>query len=162
VVVMGVTGAGKTTVARALGLTLKLEYVDADALHSASNVTKMAAGHPLDDTDRGPWLEAVGRATVGRPHGVVVACSALKRRYRDALRHHAPGIFFVHLALPAAVLESRLASRPDHFMPPSLLPSQLDALEPLEAGEAGITVEATGPVDEIVATIVRHLPEQAA
>ena len=159
---MGVTGAGKTTIARALGLALNLEYLDADALHPSANVAKMAAGHPLDDSDRGPWLDAVGRATVGRPRGVVVACSALKRRYRDALRHHAPGIFFVHLALPETVLESRLASRPDHFMPRSLLPSQLDALEPLEAGEAGITVEATVPVDEIVATIVRHLPEQAA
>jgi gluconokinase len=159
VVVMGVTGAGKTTIAQALGLTLDLPYVDADDLHPPSNVTKMAAGQPLDDSDRGPWLESVGRAIAGRPDGVVVACSALKRRYRDALRQHAPGIFFVHLAPTQTVLESRLASRPGHFMPPSLLPSQFDALEPLELGEAGTTVEATGPVHEVVASIVRRLPD---
>ena len=158
---MGVTGSGKTTIARALGRTLDLAYVDADDLHPSSNVTKMAAGQPLDDTDRGPWLESVGRAIAGRADGVVVACSALKRRYRDALRQHAPGIFFVHLAPSQTVLESRLAERPDHFMPPSLLPSQFDALEPLEGGEAGVTIAETGPVDELVGAIVRRLPEQA-
>jgi carbohydrate kinase (thermoresistant glucokinase family) len=161
VVVMGVTGAGKTTIARALALTLDRAYVDADDLHPSSNVTKMAAGDPLDDTDRGPWLELVGRAIAGRPDGVVVACSALRRRYRDALRQHAPGVFFVHLAPSQTVLESRLAMRADHFMPPSLLPSQFDALEPLQVDEAGLTIDAPGSVDELVVAIVRRLPERA-
>jgi len=154
---MGVTGAGKTTVAQALALALDIAYVDADDLHPAANVRKMSAGVPLDDADRRPWLDLVGNSVAGRPEGVVVACSALKRRYRDALRAHAPALFFAHLAPSSAVLEARLETRPDHFMPQSLLKSQLDALEPLEADEAGITIETTGPVDELVSAIVARL-----
>ena len=157
---MGVTGAGKTTIAQALAAALDVAYIDADDLHPASNVGKMSAGVPLDDEDRRPWLELVGYAVAGRPQGAVVACSALKRRYRDALREHAPELFFVHLAPSPAVLEVRLAARPDHFMPPGLLASQLDALEALEADEAGATIETTGPVDELVSAIVARLPKR--
>ena len=161
VAVMGVTGAGKTTIAQALAAALDVAYIDADDLHSASNVKKMFAGAPLDDEDRRPWLELVGYALAGRLEGAVVACSALKRRYRDALREHAPALFFVHLAPAPTVLEARLTARTDHFMPPSLLASQLDALEPLDEGEAGITIEATGSVDELVSAIVARLPDEA-
>jgi gluconokinase len=162
VAVMGVTGAGKTTISQALAAALDVAYIDTDDLHPASNVKKMSAGVPLNDSDRQPWLDLVGYAIAGRPEGVVVACSALKRRYRDALRAHAPALFFAHLAPSSAVLEARLDARPDHFMPTSLLESQLDALEPLEADEAGVTIETTGPVDELVSAIVARLaPRQA-
>ena len=161
IAVMGVTGAGKTTVAQALAAELHAEYIDADDLHPASNVSKMSAGVPLDDEDRRPWLELVGYTVASRTGGVVVACSALKRRYRDALREHAPALFFVHLAPSPTVLEARLAARPDHFMPPGLLGSQLDTLETLEADEAGATIKATGRVDELVSAIVALLLEEA-
>lgn len=160
IAVMGVTGAGKTTIARALAAALDVAYIDGDDLHPASNVRKMAAGVPLDDEDRRPWLELVGYAVAGCPEGVVIACSALKKRYRVALREHAPALFFVHLAPSPVVLEARVAARPDHFMPPSLLASQLDALEPLK-DEAGITIEATGAVDELVSAICARLPDEA-
>ena len=156
IAVMGVAGAGKTTIARALAAAIDVAYIDADDLHPAANVRKMSAGVPLDDEDRWPWLELVGDAVASRPGGVVVACSALKKRYRDALREQAPALFFVHLAPSPAVIEARLAARPDHFMPPSLLASQLDALEPLE-GEVGITIEATAAVDELVSSICERL-----
>ena len=162
IAVMGVTGAGKTTVAQALAAKLDAEYIDADDMHPASNVSKMSAGVPLDDEDRRPWLELVGYTVASRTGGVVVACSALKRRYRDALREHAPALFFVHLAPSPTVLEARLAlARPDHFMPPGLLGSQLDTLETLGAGEAGATIRATGRVDELVSAIVALLLEEA-
>jgi carbohydrate kinase (thermoresistant glucokinase family) len=157
IAVMGVAGAGKTTIGRALAAALGVAFVDADDLHPPANVSKMSAGVPLEDDDRWPWLEVVGRVVAAKPEGVVVACSALKRRYRDALRAHAPGLLFAHLAPAEAVLEARLHSRPDHFMPPTLLESQLDALEPLEADEAGVTIQTTGAIDEIVRTITVHL-----
>jgi gluconokinase len=156
IAVMGVAGAGKTTIARALAAAIDVAYIDADDLHPAANVRKMSAGVPLDDEDRWPWLKLVGDAVASRPGGVVVACSALKRRYRDALREQAPALFFVHLAPSPAVIEARLAARPDHFMPPSLLASQFDTLEPLE-GEVGITIEATAAVDELVSSICERL-----
>jgi gluconokinase len=158
VAVMGVTGAGKTTIARALAVALDVAYIDADDLHPASNVKKMSAGVPLDDDDRRPWLELVGYAVAGQREGAVVACSALKRRYRDALRAHAPALFFVHLAPAPTVLEARLTARTDHFMPPSLLASQLDALEPLGEDEDGVTICSTGSVDEVVSAVVARLP----
>ena len=137
VVVMGVSAVGKTTVGIALARLLRAEFVDADDLHPAANIAKMATGIPLTDDDRLPWLALVGRAL--RP-GSVTACSALKRSYRDLLRAEAPTALFVHLEADPAWIAARAAERPAHFMPPSLLRSQLDALEPLGPDEAGTTV----------------------
>jgi gluconokinase len=161
IAVMGVAGAGKTTIGRALAAALDVTFIDADDLHPPSNVSKMSAGVPLDDDDRWPWLDVVGSAVADRSGGSVIACSALKRRYRDALRAHAAGLLFVHLAPPPALLRARLRSRPDHFMPPSLLESQLGALEPLEADEAGVTITTTALVDELVSEIVGRLRDRS-
>ncbi|WP_248145774.1 gluconokinase [Microbacterium aoyamense] len=151
IVVMGVSGSGKSTVAAALAAALDGVYIDADDLHPAANVAKMAAGVPLTDEDRMPWLRLVG-AALAQDHGgvVVVACSALRRSYRDALRNAASGVFFVHLDLDPAALSTRLAQRTDHFMPASLLASQLATLEPLEPDEEGIVIDAAAPLDPIV------------
>lgn len=154
---MGVAGAGKTTIGRALAAALDVAFIDADDLHPPSNVRKMSAGVPLEDADRWPWLDQVGRAVADRAGGSVVACSALKRRYRDALRDHAPELLFVHLAPPPALIDARLHVRSDHFMPPSLLESQLETLEPLEADEAGLTIRRTAPVEELASAIVVRL-----
>ncbi|WP_439592846.1 gluconokinase [Microbacterium sp.] len=149
IVVMGVSGAGKSTVAAALAAALGGAYIDADDLHPAENVAKMAAGVPLDDGDRMPWLRLVGGA-LAEDRLVVVACSALRRTYRDVLRDAASRVFFVHLDVDPAVLSARLAQRTDHFMPASLLASQLATLEPLDADEAGIVVDAAAPLAEII------------
>ena len=145
VVVMGVSGAGKSTVGAALATRLGVRFVDADSLHPAANVAKMAAGTPLTDADRWPWLALVGGALAGAAsEGLVVACSALRRAYRDAIRAAAPEVRFVHLTVSRAALDERVADRPGHFMPASLLDSQLEALEPLGADEAGVTVDSVG------------------
>ena len=155
---MGVTGAGKTTVGIALAERLGLRFVDADDLHPAANVEKMAAGIPLTDDDRWPWLAAVGDALAeaGEP-GLVVACSSLKRAYRDAIRARADGVRFVHLTAPPELLRDRLGHRTGHFMPATLLDSQLAILEPLDADEAGATVDVSGAVDENVDAVVEAL-----
>jgi carbohydrate kinase (thermoresistant glucokinase family) len=139
VVVMGVTGSGKTTVAQAIAESFGWDLADGDDLHPASNVAKMAAGTPLTDDDRWPWLDAVG-AWLAERDGAVIACSALKRSYRDRLREAAPGTVFVHLAAPQDVLEERVARRlveEGHFAGPGLLASQYEALEPLAMDEVG-------------------------
>lgn len=153
---MGVSGSGKTTVGAALAHDLGLELVDGDALHPAANVAKMAAGIPLDDADRAPWLDAIGAVLAAGP--VVVACSALKRVYRDRLRAAAPTLQLVFLDGERDVLASRMAARPDHFMPASLLDSQLATLEPPAPDEHALTVD----IDEPVATIVTELTERIA
>ena len=140
-VVMGVSGSGKTTVGTALAAELGVPFVDADDLHPAENVARMAAGVPLTDDDRWPWLALVGERLAGADAtGLVVACSALKRSYRDAIRQKAPEVRFVFLDAGRALLESRVRDRPGHFMPASLLDSQLAALEPLAPDEPGVTV----------------------
>ncbi|MFI0860575.1 gluconokinase [Streptomyces smyrnaeus] len=147
VVVMGVAGTGKTTVGRLLADTLGVPYAEADAFHPPTNVAKMSAGTPLDDTDRAPWLDAIGAWAHSREgHGGVVSCSALKRSYRDRLRAAAPGVVFVHLAGDRALIGRRMAERADHFMPVALLDSQFATLEPLAPDEPGVVVEvAPGP-----------------
>ena len=127
VVVMGVAGAGKTTVGEALAAALGWPFVEADELHPAANVDKMRRGEPLDDADRAPWLDAVAARMRALPDAVV-ACSALRERYRAVLRVR-PDVRFVLIDVPRALLEARLAARRGHFMPPSLLPSQLATLE---------------------------------
>lgn len=153
VVVMGATGCGKSTVGAALAERLRVPFQDADDLHPAANVAKMSRGIPLDDADRHPWLVTVGEELQGRERtGLVVACSALTVAYRDILRSRAPRAYFVHLDVAKSVIASRMVTRLDHFMPLSLLDSQIAALEPLSPAEHGLTVDATQRVDRIVAT----------
>lgn len=133
-VLMGVSAAGKTVVGRDAAARAGVVFLDADDLHPAANVAKMAAGHPLDDADRAPWLDAVGEAL--RDHRpCIMACSALKRSYRARLRELAPGTLFALLDVPRPVLEQRLSTREGHYMPASLLDSQLATLESPAPGE---------------------------
>jgi carbohydrate kinase (thermoresistant glucokinase family) len=154
VVVMGVSGSGKSTVGTALARRLGVPFVDADTLHPPANITKMTAGEPLDDDDRQPWLERVGQWLAGHRDGAVASCSALKRKYRDQLRARCPEVEFLHLAGSPELIGGRLAARSGHFMPAALLRSQFDALEPLGADEAGVTVDAGQGVDAIVDAFV--------
>lgn len=160
-IVMGVSGAGKTTVGRALADRLGWRFRDGDAFHTADNVVRMASGHPLSDDDRWPWLDAIAAWVRERWAGgerVVVPCSALRRAYRDRLRAAGPGLVFVHLDVPAAVVADRLHERAGHFMPPSLLGSQLAALEPPGADERdAVVVAAASGVDAIVAAVLARL-----
>jgi carbohydrate kinase (thermoresistant glucokinase family) len=154
VVVMGVSGCGKTTVAEALRDRLRLTFAEGDAHHPRANVDKMASGQPLTDEDRRPWLDALVEWTRERQaEGVstVLSCSALRRRYRDVLREADSDTFFVHLHADFEVLAERMRQRA-HFMPASLLESQFDTLEPLGDGELGIRIDVARPVDEVVAT----------
>jgi gluconokinase len=150
VVVMGVSGSGKSTVGLALAQRLRVPFVDADSLHPPANVAKMSAGQPLTDEDRYPWLERVGRWLADHPAGGVASCSALKRAYRDQLRAHSPRVRFLHLNGSAETIGARMAARPGHFMPIALLRSQLDTLQPLEDDESGVTVDIDTDVDTIV------------
>jgi len=154
VVVMGVSGSGKSTVGRALADALGVPFADADAFHPAANIAKMASGTPLTDADRWPWLDEVGAWLASQVGGGVVACSALKRSYRDALRARAPGARFVHLVADPDVLASRMAARRErdgHFMAPGMLASQLADLEPLAACEDSMSIDVTAmPVPVIV------------
>ncbi|HET9093698.1 MAG TPA: gluconokinase [Solirubrobacteraceae bacterium] len=158
VVMMGVSGAGKSTVARGLAERLGWDFAEGDELHSPENIAKMARGLPLTDADRAPWLERVARwidaEIASRRHGVIT-CSALKRAYRDVLRR--PGVLFVHLSVPRAELEQRVSGRPGHFMPSSLLESQLEALEPPAVDEAAISVEATGDPGHTIELIAAQI-----
>ncbi|MEX0429651.1 gluconokinase [Nocardioides sp. DS6] len=149
-VVMGVSGSGKSTIGAAIAQRLRVPFADADDFHPPANIAKMSAGHPLDDHDRYPWLEAIGEWLASHPDGAVMSCSALKRKYRDQLRHHAHAVAFLHLAGTREVIARRQASRPGHFMPASLLTSQFRTLEPLEPDEAGLTIDVDQDVDAIV------------
>lgn len=145
VVVMGVSGTGKTTTARLLAARLAIPFADADDFHPPENIAKMSSGVPLEDADREPWLTAVGRWLHDRDTagtGGVVACSALKRRYRDVLRATAPAVFFLLLTADRAELIERVGQRRRHYMPASLVDSQLAALEPLQPSERGATLAA--------------------
>jgi gluconokinase len=139
---MGPSGCGKTTIARALAQSLNLQFVEGDDLHPPANVEKMRAGRPLDDGDRAPWLDAVARAMQGVP-GVVVACSALKRRYRDQLRASAGPLHFILPQVPRVELAQRLSARTGHYMPPALLESQLADFQMLSEDEPGVCLDGT-------------------
>jgi len=153
-VVMGVSGSGKSTVGELLAGHLGLPFLDADDLHPITNVDKMTAGIPLTDDDRWPWLAKVGEALAAASStGLVVACSALKRSYRDAIRAEAPETRFVHLTGSRAVLAERLGHREGHFMPATLLDSQLATLEALGSDERGVTIDIAGDPDELVSAI---------
>ena len=159
---MGASGSGKTTVGAKLAARLGRPFADADDFHPEANVRKMQRGTPLDDDDRAPWLASIRAwlAERSRAHeSAVVTCSALKRRYRDVLRA-APGrVRFVHLTGSRELLQQRVGGRQGHFLPTSILPSQLATLEPLEPGEDGVTVEVDVPPDEVVERALRALGE---
>jgi len=155
---MGVSGSGKTTVGEALAAELGLRFVDADALHPHANVEKMAAGIPLTDDDRWPWLDAVGAVLADGP--VVVACSALRRVYRERLRAAASELALVYLHGDPALLAERMGHRPGHFMPASLLESQLATLEPPAPDEHALSYDVASPVDDIVRDAARRLREE--
>lgn len=147
---MGVSGSGKTTVGQLLAEELGARFVDADSLHPQANVAKMAAGEPLRDEDRQPWLKVVGQQlATAKGASLVMACSALKKAYRDVIRAGDPSARFVLLHGNEALLSERLAARKGHFMPASLLRSQLDNLEPLHASEAGITLDIADPPERL-------------
>ncbi|WP_069814262.1 gluconokinase [Streptomyces sp. TP-A0874] len=151
VVVLGVSGSGKTTIGVALANRLGLPYADGDNFHSPANIAKMRAGTPLDDEDRWPWLDAVGTWLARhRATGGVVSCSALKRHYRDRLATAAPGVFFIHLDGSQQLISDRLGQRRGHFMPPGLLQSQFADLERLASDEPGATVSIEATPHETV------------
>jgi gluconokinase len=159
-IVMGVSGSGKSTVADALAKRLGWRYEDGDRFHPPGNVAKMSAGHPLTDQDRLPWLQAIADEIdrVCRQDGrAVIACSALKRAYRDILLHGRADVRFVFLKGTQYLIAGRLAARKGHFMPPDLLASQFRTLEPPAAGEHPITVSIDAPVAAIVDDIIRQL-----
>jgi gluconokinase len=155
VVVMGVSGSGKSTVGAALAQRIRVPFADADDFHPPANIAKMTAGQALDDDDRYPWLEAIGEWLAERcADGGVMSCSALKRKYRDQLRRHCADVEFLHLDGTPEVISRRQASRPGHFMPTSLLKSQFDTLEPLRPDERGIAIDVDQSIDTIVDTYV--------
>lgn len=157
VVVAGVSGSGKTTVAAAVADRLKVPFLDADVLHSPESIAKMRAGVPLEDVDRWPWIDRAGSwLSEHDPIGGVLACSALRRAYRDRLRARAARTRIILLTAERAVLGERLSSRSHLFMPPSLLTSQLATLEPLQADERGRTIDAEQPLDAIVDACVAY------
>jgi gluconokinase len=160
IVVMGVAGCGKTTVASLLADRLGWELLEGDSLHPARNVERMRAGIPLDDDDRAPWLALVaarirGNEASGRP--LVVACSALARRYRDVLRGDSDGVVFAHLDGTRQLLEERIADRNGHFMKAGMLESQLRALEPPQRDEASVTIDIGAAPEVIVARLAAAL-----
>lgn len=159
-VVMGVAGAGKTTIATLLARRLGCDLADADEFHPPANIAKMSSGIPLQDEDRWPWLEAI--AAWIRRHDqagqtAVVTCSALKRSYRGILRDASPHALFVHLTGGPELLGRRIRGRHGHFMSPAMLTSQLDTLEPLQPDEPGIAVDIAPPPDELADRILRAL-----
>lgn len=165
IVVMGVSGSGKSSTARLLAGRLNVPFADADDMHSRASIAKMREGIPLDDSDREPWLAQVGHwlhERVAAGTGGVVACSALKRRYRDSLRAAAPELFFVLLTADRDELLKRTAQRGEHFMPASLLDSQLAVLEPLEPDESGAVLHGTRGPGQAVDMTIRYLAEVGA
>ena len=159
IVAMGVSGSGKTSVGVLLAERLAATFLEGDQFHPPANVSKMASGQPLDDSDRWPWLESLGRAMGEVPEGTVVtACSALKRAYREALVDAADEpILFVLLDGTKALIAERMAARSDHFMPPSLLASQLATLERPASDEEAMCVAIDRPVEDIVEAICREI-----
>ncbi|MFL6144931.1 MAG: gluconokinase [Labedaea sp.] len=160
VVVMGVSGSGKTTVGRALAERLGVPYAEADDFHSRSNIDKMTAGTALTDEDRWPWLRAIARWIGERTAagGGVVTCSALKRPYRDLLRSASEEVWFLHLDGTPALIATRIAARTGHFMPPALLDSQFADLAPLAEDEPGLVLDVAAPAGDLVESALRAMP----
>lgn len=157
-IVMGVSGCGKTSVGEGLSQSTGIRFVDGDALHPKANVDKMSAGSPLTDEDRWPWLEAIGREFAQSREPLIIGCSALKRSYRDKIRHHAGAmVTFIHLTGTRDTISKRMQARKNHFMPLTLLDSQFAALEPLEADEDSVSVDIDQSLEAIIAQAARHL-----
>lgn len=158
IVVMGTQGVGKTTIGTLLARELGVPFIDGDRLHPASNVELMASGRALTDDDRVPWLHIVGQTLVDHEAtgGVVIACSALKRRYRDLLREHAPAVYVVEPWGAIELVQARVQTRIHEYMPPTLLASQYEALEPLATDECGIRVSVEPAPAQIVTTILEQ------
>ncbi|MBV1868796.1 MAG: gluconokinase [Marinosulfonomonas sp.] len=157
-VVMGVSGCGKTTVGAAVAQRLDALFVDGDDLHSQNNIEKMARGQPLTDADRHPWLVDVGRQLAKETGPIVIGCSALKRSYRDTICKTAGGkVWFLYLDGSRDVLLARMTTRSQHFMPASLLESQLVALEPPQPDELSVCVDIDQPVDRLVDQLVAKI-----
>ncbi|HTV77342.1 MAG TPA: gluconokinase [Steroidobacteraceae bacterium] len=156
-VVMGVTASGKSTLGQALARALGWTFIEGDTLHPAANIAKMASGRALDDQDRIPFLDNVARAIASRTTNVVISCSALKRAYRDRLRRAEPALLFLLPEVRREVLQRRLQQRGDHFMPATLLDSQLADLEPPRADEAIIRIDGEAPLDAQVSATVAAL-----
>lgn len=159
-VVMGVSGSGKSTVAACLAARAGCELADADDFHPASNIARLAAGRPLDDARRAPWLAMLASwlaLRADRDECAVLSCSALTRAYRDVLRSAGPGVRMVHLAGARELVARRLAARRGHFMSPALLDSQYAELEPLDADEPGITVDLAADPERIADRVLRAL-----
>jgi gluconokinase len=159
-VVMGVSGAGKTTMAEMLATQLERPFVDADDLHPAANIAKMSVGRPLNSSDRKPWLEAVRswmslRAAAGQ--STVVACSALRQSYRDTLRRGVGDVIFIHLTADRSAIAERLDGRNGHFMPASLIASQFADLEHLTASECGMNIDVLGSPSAVLHRIIGSL-----
>ncbi len=163
IVVMGVSGSGKSTIARALATRLEVPFIDGDSLHSPYNIVKMSNGQALSDADRMPWLHLIGQRfkdEVSASSGCVVACSALKRKYRDVLREYLPDTFFVMLNGSFEMVKSRIEARHHEFMPVSLLASQFDDLEPLQSDERGMSVDIALTPKNIVGQIEGELRQR--
>jgi len=159
-VVMGVAGVGKTTIAERLASDLGLVFAEGDDYHPQTNVDKMAAGGALTDEDRQPWLEALAawtREQHDADRSTALSCSALRRSYRDVLRTGSRDTFFIHLVGAEKLLRDRMEER-EHFMPVSLLRSQFDTLEPLDPDETGVTIDVAGGVDDVVAEALAAVP----
>ncbi|WP_246849446.1 gluconokinase [Rubellimicrobium arenae] len=156
-VVMGVSGVGKTRTGTLLAEAVGGHFVEGDDLHPPENRAKMAAGTPLTDQDRWPWLDRVGGTLAEGEPPVVGACSALRRSYRDRLRRWVPDLVFVHLVGDRTLIHERLLARKGHFMPPALLDSQFGTLEPLRPEERGLEVPVDGPAPDVVADLLRRL-----
>lgn len=153
IVVMGVTGCGKTTIGIALAEALGIEFIDSDGLHSEANKKKMSSGIPLTDSDREPWLQAVSK-TLQNHESIVVACSALKKSYRSTIIAGAPTTKFIHLSGSKELIFARLSERSHHFMPIGLLDSQFQTLEHLDDSECGNDFDISKSIDEIVHEVV--------
>ncbi|AJE46977.1 gluconokinase [Celeribacter indicus] len=157
IVVMGVSGCGKSTFGARLGAALRLPFLEGDLFHPPENRAAMAAGRPLDDAMRGPWLDRLAQAlTAYRETGCVLSCSALKRAYRDRLRQAGP-LLFLHLALDPQTARARVGTRSGHYMPATLVESQFAALEPPAADEAALVLDATASRDALVQAALSRL-----
>jgi len=159
VVVMGVSGSGKSTIGASIAAALALRFVDGDSLHLPASVSRMRSGVPLTDDDRWPWLDAIGKALGAADGGMVVACSALRRIYRDRLTATAGRpVLFVLLSGSRQTIGSRIGGRKGHFMPPSLLDSQFATLEPPAPEELAVSISVEPPLEAVVDAALAALP----
>ena len=157
-VIMGVSGCGKSSVGAEMAQRCGVEFVDGDDLNPPANVAKMASGQALNDDDRAPWLADVGKRLAANDGAIAIACSALKRAYRDMIRAQVPGaVHFLHLAADKQVLARRVAERAGHFMPPALLDSQFATLEPLAADEVGQAFDVAASLEDVMDQVAGYV-----